>query len=229
MNADRRRLSIEPKPPIGVNRRVSAAGQKPGSGVKRGCRLLILLVVSAWLTAGVCEKVPDRQWDRENYQPLPGNTKGFAPPAGLEIVTLVGALDITPQSDLPLDMTVRNGKTARLSVTFPAGLVFLPVDATYQYMILLQDYKFSVPVGADTVISLPTYCCNDMLDTPDETAAYTLGPREYEKEMNELLDIVAAKHLSGDTAVTLAQDALFEITDGTGLTDSMKTLLRALP
>jgi hypothetical protein len=197
--------------------------------MKQVSRLLLAALSVALLSAGICEKVPDRQWDRENYQPVPGNTKGFAPPAGLEVLTMVGALDPTPESDLPLEMTLHNAKTTRVTVTFPAGLVFLPADAAYQYMILLQDFKFSVPAGLDTLISLPTYCCNEMLDVPDETSTYELGPREYEKEMNELFDIVADRRLSGDTAVTLAQDALWEITDGTGLTDSTRALLRNLP
>jgi hypothetical protein len=47
--------------------------------------------------------------------------------------------------------------------------------------------------------------------------------------MNELLNLVDDKHLSGDTAVTLAQDALYELTDGEGLTDSTRTKLRNLP
>jgi hypothetical protein len=189
----------------------------------------LAVLLALVLTAGICDTVPDRQWDRENYLPLPGNTRGYSPPAGLEVLTIAGAPDPTPESDLPLDMTVHNAKAARLSVTFPAGLVFLPAGADYQYMILLQDFTFGVPAGLDTLVSLPTYCCNQLLDEPDEEAAYSLGPREHEKEMNELLDIVAGRHLTGGAAVTLAQDALFEITDGGGLADSTRTALRNLP
>jgi hypothetical protein len=103
-----------------------------------------------------------------------------------------------------------------------------PTDAAYEYMMLLQDFPIAAPPNSDTLILLPTYCANEGLDAPDEDAVYDFSIQVYERELNELLDLVAGKRLEGDTAVTLAQDALFEITDGTGLTDSTRTKLRNL-
>jgi hypothetical protein len=77
---------------------------------------------------------------------------------------------------------------------------------------------------------VPTYGCNEEnLDPPDDESFYTIAGREWDKETQELLDIVAPKALNTDDAVELAQEALSEITDGEGLTDSTKTKLQALP
>jgi hypothetical protein len=67
------------------------------------------------------------------------------------------------------------------------------------------------------------------LDEPDEDESYQFSIQVDERELNELIELVRGKRLEGDTAVTLAQDALFEITDGNGLTDSTRTKLQNLP
>jgi hypothetical protein len=195
----------------------------------RTIRTLLALAVLFVVSASVCERVPERQWDRGDFRPIPPNTKPYQLPAGLEVVGIAGATDPTPGSDLPLELTVRSTRSGRASVTFPAGLIFGPDVVDYQYMLLLQDFSFSVPPGDDTLLSLPAYCANEDLDTPDETSPYSLQPREWDRETEELLDLVAGKRLEGDTAVTLAQDALFEITDGEGLADSTRTKLKSLP
>jgi hypothetical protein len=140
-----------------------------------------------------------------------------------------GADDMSPMSDLPLLMTIHNGGQKNINVTFPAGLVFGPSDAEYQYMILLQDCQFIASAGADRDVMLPTYCCNSEFYEPDDESFYIIMGREWDREIEELLNLVADKALVGDDAVLLAQDALFEITDGTGLTDSTRTKLANLP
>jgi hypothetical protein len=190
---------------------------------------LAVALVALALTAGICGHVPERLWDRTDFHPVPGNTKAFSLPAGIEVVSFIGAEDAIPASDLPLILALHNATAKRVNFSFPAGLIFSPTLADYQYMILVQDFALTVPATADTTFFVPTYCCNEDLDYPDEDANYDIAAREYDKETNELFDIVASKLLEGDTAVTLAQDALYEITDGEGLTDSTRTQLRALP
>jgi len=205
--------------------------------MKQASRLLRPLALAAAfsvLTASVCEKkTPERQWERGAFEPLPENTKPYQLPAGVSVITMYGYTDdVIPKSDLPLLMTVRNGSNADIDIVFPAGLVFSPQenpDYDYQYMILLQDYPFTVSAGTDQNELLPTYGCNEELDDPDEDAFYSIYGREWDRETEELLDLVADKALSGDDAVMLAQEALFEITDGGGLADSTRTKLANLP
>ena len=194
--------------------------------------LKVVLLPAAFLvvTAGVCQKkAPERQWERGAFQSLPANTQPYQLPAGISIVRIIGADDVSPMSDLPLLMTIHNSGQADLDVTFPAGLVFGPSTADYQYMILLQDCRFTAASGADRDVSLPTFCCNTDLDEPDDESFYIIVGREWDRETEELLNLVADKALSGDEAVMLAQDALFEITDEDGLTDSTRAQLANLP
>ena len=181
------------------------------------------------LMASLCRKEvpPERQWERGFFEPIGG--KPFSLAAGLTIRTMYGSDSLSRVSELPLDMLIRNGTARRITTTFPAGLVLSPYDPEYAYMILLQDFRFSVPADAETVILLPTYSCNEDQYEPDDESIYRTDIRVFERELNELLDLLVGKKLEGDTAVPLAQEALWEITEYEGLTDSMRTLLEDLP
>ncbi len=201
--------------------------------MKQASRLLRLLAVAAAflvLTGSVCEKkTPERTWERGDFHLVPENTQSYQLPSGISIVTMYGYDDVISKSELPLFMTVRNSESSDIQVTFPAGLVFATPDPEYQYMMLLQDYTFTAGGGGDQDEILPTYCCNEDLDEPDDESFYSIPGREWDTEIEELLDIVADKLLAGDDAVYLAQEALFEITDGEGLSDTLRTQLQNLP
>ncbi|MCX6841160.1 MAG: hypothetical protein NTX53_02585 [candidate division WOR-3 bacterium] len=202
--------------------------------MKRASSLLRLLALPAAflvVSASLCQKKPpERQWERGSFQSLPANTQLYQWPAGVVSVQIVGADDASPMSDLPLLMTVHNSGQDDVDITFPAGLVFGPSPAEeYQYMILLQDCSFTAPGGSNRDVLLPTYCCNADSSEPDDASFYIINGREWDRETEELLNLVADKALSGDDAVTLVQDALFEITDEDGLTDSTKAELSNLP
>ncbi len=208
----------------------SPVGASPFKRVSGLLRLLALPAVFLVLSASLCQKKPpERQWERGAFQSLPANTQLYQLPAGVSIVRIIGADDVTPMSDLPLLMTIHNSGETDVDVTFPAGLVFGPSIADYQYMILLQDCQFTAVSGGDRDVTLPTYCCNTDLDEPDDASLYAIMGREWDRETEELLNLVADKSLSGDDALALTQDAVFEITDEAGLTDSTRTKLANLP
>ena len=87
----------------------------------------------------------------------------------------------------------------------------------------------SSPPPSVSLRGLPTYSCNEDQYEPDDESIYRTDIRVFERELNELLDLLVGKKLEGDTAVPLAQEALWEITEYEGLTDSMRTLLEDLP
>ena len=200
--------------------------------MKQALRLLRLLALAAalpLLAASVCERrPPERQWQRGAFLLLPANTQAYQLPSGISMVSIFGNLDPTQASDLPLLATVHNSGQENVDVTLPAGLVFAPASTEYQYMILLQDFHFIATTG-DRNVTVPTYCCNVDLYEPDEESPYYIAGREWDLETEELLDLVADKSLSGEAAVMLAQDALYEITDGDGLTDTTRARLDSLP
>jgi hypothetical protein len=192
-------------------------------------RALFVVAAGMLLLAGSCRKevAPEHEWQHGFFEPVGG--KPFTLTSGLTIRFMYGADDLTRASELPLAMGIRNAADGRTTSTFPAGLVFTPTDLEYAYMILLQDFRFSVPGRNETTILLPTYSCNEGLYDPDEESFYRTDIQVWERELNELFDLVDGKRLEGDTAVPLAQEALWQITEGDSLTDTMRVQLRNLP
>lgn len=186
-----------------------------------------LTLAGLFLLGGICEKLPERQWERGHFEPIGG--KPYKLPAGLEVRQIIGYDDEIPTSFLPLALTVLNNTQQRITVTMPEGLVFSPLNYEYQYMMLLQAFSFSVPPDQDTTILLPTYCANEDLDEPDDESFYEINIQVWERELCELFSLVRDKHLNNEEAVDLAQEALFEITDGDGLTEETKEELKNLP
>jgi hypothetical protein len=190
----------------------------------RVTRLLAALMVALLTMGSLCEKPPARQWEPGFFEPIPGKTWNW--PTGLDVIHMWGAFDPIPASDLPLELLVRNNSTKRVEVRMPAGLVFSPNISDYQYMMLLQEFTFSCPEG-DTTVNLPTYCANEDLDEPDDESLYEVALQVWELELNDLFDVVEPKLLVDD-AMILAQDALWEITEGGSLSDSTRQKLLAL-
>lgn len=190
-------------------------------------RRAIVVALSVAMVGGVCQRLPERQWERGFFQPIGG--KPYRLPSGVAVFSCYGYDDEIPTSFLPLEMVVRNTNPGATGVRLPAGLVFEPNDVDYQYMMLLQPLAFTAPGGRDTAVLLPTYCCNFDLDTPDDESNYAIAVQVWERELNELIELVSGKRLDNEAAVDLAQDALWEITDGEGLTDSTRAKLQRLP
>jgi len=205
--------------------------------MKHESRLFSLLVLTAAfvvLAGSTCKKsAPERAWERGAFEPMPENIQSYSLPSGVSIDSMYGADDEIPESALPLYMGVSNSGSGDVKVTFPAGLVFSPNSTDYQYMMILKDFSFTATGGGTSTATVPTYGCNmDSLDVPDDGSLYTIAGREWDRETQELLDIVAPKALNTEDAVELAQQALDEITGPDypdGLTDSTKTKLQALP
>jgi hypothetical protein len=202
--------------------------------MKQASRLLSLLALTVALvvlTGIACQKsTPERAWNRGAYHPVTANLKTYSPPAGV-VGTISGYEDDWPSSNLPLFVLVSNSKGNDINVTFPAGLIFAASDTDYQYMILPQEYTFTVAAGAnqDTVV-LSTYCCNGDGSDPDADASYSIAGIEWDKDTQVLLDLLAGKALVTGENVDLVQEAVTEVfDDSTGLQDSTKTQLGNLP
>jgi hypothetical protein len=206
--------------------------------MKQVYRLLSLFVlpVAFVVLAGIaCDQktAPDKFWEPGAFQRMDQNAENYSLPAGITIDSMYGEPDSTIlDADLPLRLQVSNSNSGSTEVKFPAGLVFSPSIADYQFMMLLKDFSFTAQAGVTSGILVPTYGCNeDELDPPDDESFYDIGWRENDKETKELFDLLANKTISGEAAIELCTQALYEICgEGeTGLTDSTKTQLQALP
>jgi hypothetical protein len=159
------------------------------------------------------------------------NIETYSPPSGVTIDSAIGYDGDTDslESDIPLSVFVSNSNSGNTSVTFPAGLVFGPNDPESEYMMLLKDFTFTAAGGGSSTAILPTYGCNeDSLSAPDPEISYTQQGKEWDKETQKLLDVMAGKTIP-DSMKDLVQEALSEVTQGDSLTDSTKTKLQTLP
>ena len=167
---------------------------------------------------------------------MPENTQSYSLPSGVSEDSLFGYEEDTDSlgSDTPLYLVVTNSNSGDTKVTFPAGLLFNPVNAVdYEYMMLVKEFSFTAKGGGTTTAILPTYGCNsDSLSVPDADGQYSIGDKEWDKETQELFTLIASKTIQSDSAKELVQDALDEITGPDfpdGLTDATKTALQQLP
>jgi hypothetical protein len=206
--------------------------------VSRPFSLLVLTAALVVLTGIACDgaSAPARVWERGAFQPMAENTQSYALPAGVSQDSLFGYEEETDSlgSDTPLYLVVSNSNTSDTKVTFPAGLLFDPVNTLdFEYMMLVKEFSFTAKGGGTTTAILPSYGCNsDSLDSPAADAFYSIGAKEWDKETQELFNLIAGKTIQGDSAKELVQDALDEITGPEfpdGLTEATRTLLKALP
>lgn len=193
----------------------------------KGSRLLLTVVSGVLALGSLCKTTPPpgRQWEPGFFEPIPGRPWSW--PGGVNATDIIGADDEIPASELPLAARINNYNQRRTAIVMPAGLVFSPMNPEYQHMMILQEFRFSVPVG-ETVVMLPTYCANEDLDEPDDESRYLAVLQVWELELNELFELLRPKRLENE-AVNVAQDALWEITEGGALSDTMRAKLRALP
>lgn len=190
-------------------------------------RFTILAFVLIVAGGALCGALPERGWERGDFHPNPGREWNL--PADLRAEVIVGWEDELHNSPLPLALSLRNSAAVRRSVTMPAGLCFRPRDPEFAWMILLQDFTFSVPPD-DTTVLVPTWSASEDRDEPDDESLYDIGLVAYDREIGELLELLKGKTVH-DSLVDLdmLQDALWEITDEAGLTDSTRVWLRELP
>ena len=187
-----------------------------------------VVVLAGFLLLGsICTTPESREWERGFFVPI--QTEPYKMPGDLNVSRIVGYDDEIESSPWPLQMNVRNDGDQRVTDVMPAGLVFSPSGIDYAYMILLQEFTITVPALRDTVILLPTYSCNEGLDEPDDESNYFVDNRAWDVELKEMYDLLEGKILL-DSVVSVdeIQDALWEITDGEGLTDSTRTWLKGL-
>jgi hypothetical protein len=190
-------------------------------------RLAFIVIAGFLLVGGICDTVPDREWERGFFTPI--QTEPYKLPGDLNVFRIVGYDDEIETSPWPLQMNVRNDGDRRVTDVMPAGLVFSPSGIDYAYMILLQEFTITVPALKDTVILIPTYSCNEDLDEPDDESNYFTDNRAWDVELKEMYDLLEGKTLHDSiVGVDEIQDALWEITDGEGLTDSTRNWLRGL-
>ncbi len=127
-----------------------------------------------------------------------------------------------------LSITLRSNSGGGESDVLPAGLFFRPLGSRIQNVILLKDH----PVAADsaaTATLLGSFCCNYGQFTPDGGDTFRFGPVTDNTDLNRIIDIVRDKDISDQGDMFMVQNAVYLVTDSTGLTQAYIDSLNGLP
>ncbi|MBS1512983.1 MAG: hypothetical protein JST86_19245 [Bacteroidetes bacterium] len=133
-----------------------------------------------------------------------------------------------------LAVHLRNNNFTAVTVTFPKGLILTSNDPAFQNGALLQTFATNVPANADWCVNLYLACLNKNRHEPANAATYGNPVITNNSKLIELTELLSSKQLIRITSYGLQfaeniQNAVWDITDSTGLTAKDYSYLNALP
>ncbi|RZF61403.1 hypothetical protein [Sphingobacterium corticibacterium] len=165
----------------------------------------------------------------------------FKLPEGISIVNAItGGVCDNPTFRIGSGLLVsvcfelRNDTDSEISISFPAGLVFLSETDDYQHGVVLREESIRIPPRKTVRVALYTYCGNSSRSASDADASYTLGPITNSKLILRLINDLNGKKIDAidywdeDTnnfrdeylfEQTKVQTLLWYITEGSDIKD----------
>ena len=125
-------------------------------------------------------------------------------------------------------ITLHNSTAGTITTTFPPGIILISKTGEVQNGTQVQSVAVPVPAGRDTTVILELYCVNLSRHATAPGDQYTLGVVSDHTGLRELLTILANKQID-ESSVWDVQDAIWEVSDGDGLTSETRTNMQALP
>ncbi|MBJ6764014.1 hypothetical protein JGU66_24845 [Myxococcaceae bacterium JPH2] len=134
-------------------------------------------------------------------------------------------------------LPVRNDGVVGIPLDLPAGLILVASSPDYQHGVLLEDSHVVIyPGGADAgpevkggPLPIHAFCLNHSRSASEPKARYTLGPITQNAQVKELISLIKGKNVAEDgSKVEVVQEALWHITDGSGLTADDRAALAEL-
>lgn len=157
----------------------------------------------------------------------------FTLPSGIAFVGPVatnsqcGATLGTASDLVNVCVTLRNETGVDSTVVFPAGLILISQDTAVQGGTQVQEQRMLIRAGSDTTFYWPLYCLHAHRATSSDGDLYAVGPTSNHAGLREIISLVAGKDLS--TSTFLVQTAIWEVSDGAGLTAPTRGELQAIP
>jgi hypothetical protein len=137
------------------------------------------------------------------------------------------AEDVEYASDVVLACVgLRNAGSADVVVTFPAGLAFVAKTAETTNGILVHQHDVTVPAGL-TYFAFRPASLNQACQPGAATDHYTFGNVTNDSKLVEVLTLAKTKKVNGDVGAQAVQKMIWDVTDGSGVTDEHRTQLAA--
>lgn len=125
-------------------------------------------------------------------------------------------------------ITLHNSTANTITTIFPPRIVLISKSGDVQNGTQVQPVSVPVPVGRDTTVVLELYCVNLSRHATAPGDEYTLGVISDNAGLQEIATILANKVID-ESSVWDVQDAIWEVSDGDGLTAETRTNLQSLP
>lgn len=122
-----------------------------------------------------------------------------------------------------------NTTSETITVTIPEGLIVISTSTQTQNGLFIKLETFEIPADSTVYFSVGTYCLNSGRSPAYINDEFTLGPVTENEDILELLGLLRNKRIDTDEASAIVQAALWNITDGKGLTHIDRQLIAALP
>ncbi|MGX5818887.1 hypothetical protein ACWKWU_11865 [Chitinophaga lutea] len=127
-----------------------------------------------------------------------------------------------------LCLRLRNTNDTAVTVTLPAGLVFISLSPSTQNGLLLRNEHLRLPPRSSRSVNLALLCLNPGRDASTSRDRYMPGPVTEDADVQALIALLAGKRLADERSVELVQDALWQITRGVALSPSQVEALKIL-
>lgn len=138
---------------------------------------------------------------------------------------------------------MRNTLSTPVTITFPAALILRNETGDCQNGVLIKKVTTTIPAGSDYLLCLAFYCGNMKKDAAGPGDRYTLSVVSNAKPLLDLCEKVKNKKINieefdpanSDDRVaygvqcTYLQGFVWQVTDGTGLTEEGLTYIASLP
>lgn len=128
-----------------------------------------------------------------------------------------------------LRFSLRNHTAADVKVTLPAGLVFLNKYNRSNDALLARPVVLTVPAGAVAAYHLDLFGLNESIPTPGPEGPYRFGPVSGNYDLQALLMTLESKSLADVHSLAVAQDAIWEVTNGHILHAALAGKIARLP
>jgi hypothetical protein len=115
-------------------------------------------------------------------------------------------------------MGLRNTTAADITVTIPAGLVFLAKDPAAQNGIILHSHDLKVPAGAVAYFYFRPFCLNEHCLFGRKEDRYTFGNVVSDPRLLEIIGLARTKKLDGGVGSFVFAQVIWDVTGGDGIT-----------
>ncbi|WP_292035650.1 MULTISPECIES: hypothetical protein [unclassified Brevundimonas] len=140
--------------------------------------------------------------------------------------------EVRPQeghgANIQLCLGFSNTLPTPVTISLPAGLIFVSFDTRSQNGLLIQTEAFEVPPGDNPYfVSLSLQCLNASRSTGRARDTYHVGPITQDEPITQLIRMLDGKALT-DEHIPAVQNALWSVTDGDGLLPRDRDALEAI-